>query len=61
MTTDADKNLNSAAEHIKEAIRNLNAIVVDECWGHDEYKGEYRQGIYQSLHDLIEIKTRLDR
>ena len=31
VTTTADEKLDSAAHHIKEAVKDLSCIVIDEC------------------------------
>lgn len=59
MRTTADEKLHSAKEHIKDAIKCLSEIVVDECYGHDEYDESWKREFYDSLKDLISIKKRL--
>lgn len=41
----ADENLDSAVEHIKEAIKQLSTIVIDEVNGHDVQWGISGQGV----------------
>jgi len=59
--TAADERLDSAHQHIKEAIRDLSAIVIEECWGYDEYKEEYTEKIHEVLQELMTLKKKLNR
>jgi replicative superfamily II helicase len=59
--TTADEKLDSASDHIKYAIRDLSTIVIDECWGHDEYSNEYTDVINEVLHQLLALKKKLNR
>lgn len=61
VSTTADEALDKADENIREAISCLNKIVVERCWGHDEYREEYAQAIHESLIDLIKVAVRLNR
>lgn len=54
--TTADKNLDSAKDNIKEAIKNLSTIVIDECWGFDEFDPGYRNILNKAMQQLINIK-----
>ena len=53
----ADQKYRSACEHIKEAIRDLSAIIVDEVDGYTEHNGS---DVMEALQELIAIKTKLD-
>lgn len=59
--TTADESLDRADTHIKDAIRELAEIVVNQVWGHEEYNHEYREKIKKSLTQLIEVRDLLDR
>ena len=59
VTTTADEQKDSAIEHIKEAIKNLGEIIINQCWGHDDYSDDYSTGLKQSLIELITIRDRL--
>jgi uncharacterized protein YfkK (UPF0435 family) len=57
----ADENLDKAVDSIKDAIKLLSTIVLDEAEGYSDFNEEYRDKVYKSMTDLIEIKSRLDR
>lgn len=59
--TTADERLDSAASHIKDAIKDLSTIVIDECWGFDEYNSSYKDEIYDAMQKLIALKKQLGR
>lgn len=41
ITTTADEHLAHAREDVKAAIQSLSKILVDECWGHDEFTEKF--------------------
>lgn len=59
VTTAADIELEAAKEEIQDAIKNLSEIVVNRCWGWNDFGSAYRAKIAQSLADLIVIRDRL--
>ncbi len=59
MQTEADNCRDRAKENVKQAINELNEIVIREVWGHDEYKPEYRDGLYDAMIQLIEVRKLL--
>ena len=59
VTTTADERRNEAVESIKDAIRSLSEIVVNQCHGHDDWGPEYQGNLKRSLLELIEIRDRL--
>ena len=56
MQTDADEKFYSACEHIKNAIRDLSAIIVDDVHGYEDYKDARFSEVLQ---DLISVKKKL--
>lgn len=61
VTTTADKALDDADEHLREAIRELSRLVVDRCDGHDDYSKEYQVDIQEAFVSLLGIRAKLDR
>jgi hypothetical protein len=59
--TEADEQLDKADENIKAAIERLSKIVVDKCWGYDEYNKTYQHTIQESLRSLLEVRENLNR
>jgi hypothetical protein len=59
VTTTADERLDSAIEHMKDAVKNLNDIVIGECWGYDEFKTSFRQEMTEVMMELIRLRKRL--
>ena len=58
--TTADEKLESAKEHINAAIEDLSEIVVNRCWGHDEYVEEAKDAQKKVFADLLSMRTRLE-
>lgn len=59
VATEADERLSRAQEHLREAGVDLAVIVVDECWGYDDYSLDYKTTIRQALNTIIELKGKL--
>ena len=59
--TTADEKLDMANEHLRAAGADLAAVVIDECWGHDNYTLDYRTTIREALNTTLELKGKLDR
>jgi hypothetical protein len=59
--TTADEALDRADDLIGDAVKELTKIVVDRCWGHDEFGDSYRREIREAFLALIEVRTKLDR
>jgi len=57
--TEADDALSDAQHHIHEATRKLSRIVVDLCYGHDEYTKEKRAEINAAFLTLIKLRETL--
>ncbi len=57
--TTADDCRDKAREGVLDAIRGLSQIVVERCWGYDEYTEEYRYELSEVLQGLIVIRERL--
>jgi hypothetical protein len=57
--TRADECLDEAREHIRKAIKCLSEIVVDECWGHDEFRPEFSAAIETAFVQLTAVRTHL--
>jgi hypothetical protein len=59
VTTTADERLESAKDHLRAAGIDLAAIVIDECWGYDDYSPDYKIAIRQALNTVMELKGKL--
>ncbi len=59
--TAAQENVDSTIKNVNDAISDLNKIVVEQCWGTDEFKDTFRNDLKQSFHELIEIRDRLQK
>jgi hypothetical protein len=57
--TEADNCRDRAKENVKQAIQELNDIVIREVWGHDDYNPEYREGLYDAMIQLIAVRKLL--
>lgn len=54
--TTADENLDDARTAVNKAIQALAEIIIDECWGHDNYNSEFRTEIDLAFDELRRIK-----
>lgn len=59
VSTEADNHRDGAIDGVKDAIRHLSEIVVNQCHGHDDYSDAYQDVLRRSLADLIEVRDRL--
>ena len=59
VNTSADEHRDAAVTNVGNAIQNLTEIVINECWGYDDYGSDYRDVLRKTLMDLIEIRDRL--
>lgn len=57
--TEADENLAKAKMHIKEAVKALSSIVVDECEGYDEYNLECEDAFTSAFYTLCDMQKSL--
>lgn len=57
--TTADDARDKAREHVTEAIKELSKILIDECWGHDDYSQDYSDTLNGVFNQLREIKKNL--
>ena len=57
--TTADEKIEEAREHVGRAIEALQAPVIDQCWGWDDFNDEYQQKIQQALNTLLMIRQDL--
>lgn len=55
----AQENVESAVRDINSAITNLAKVVVEQCWGTDEFKNHYKDALKQSFQQLIEIRDKI--
>lgn len=57
--TEAEKSIQDAKDYIQKTITALSNVVINECYGTDEYERGYRIGLHQALNELIEARARL--
>lgn len=57
--TTADERIDQAREHVKSAIKNLQEALDEDTWGHDDYKEEYIDELFELTHQLRKIKRKL--
>lgn len=60
VTTTADENLNRFEDILGESISLMSEIVVNRCWGWDEFTKETQDKHLKILNQLIEIRTLLE-
>lgn len=57
--TEADRHLELAKENINFAIKELSEILINECWGYDQWNNEYTEKINNTFDQLRKIKRDL--
>ena len=57
--TTADEHRDAALDKIQGSIRAISEIVINNCWGSEDYGADYRLALKKSLMELIEIRDRL--
>jgi hypothetical protein len=60
VSTAADTHIASAKEHIRAALRELNEVVVMQCWGHDDFNDDYQADLKMAHKQLIDLRDLLD-
>jgi len=58
--TEASSRLKKVRVDIREVIKNLSHIVVEECEGSSSYTRRYLDTLQESLDYLIDIRKRID-
>lgn len=61
LRTRADDKLSEARESTDQALKALNEIVVDQCWGYDEFSDKTIKQVHDAHLALIEIRKMLTR
>jgi restriction endonuclease len=59
--TTAEEHLESAGKCLREAIKHLNAVLLDRCQGYSEYDNEYTAALNNALVSLLQARQRLNR
>ncbi len=59
--TTADEKVDLAEENIRTAAMALANVVIDECYGYEEYSIEWKDSLRSVLNDLIMLKEKLLR
>jgi len=59
VVTSADEHLYEAKENISKAVSELSEIVINKCWGHDDFSEEYKAKIKNTFLTLLELRDDL--
>ena len=59
VTTTADEKLKSAREHIRSAVSDLGNIVIEKCWGSDDFTDIAQKRIKDIFIKLLDIRNEL--
>jgi hypothetical protein len=59
MRTDADKHLEEAVASIRDAVRSLSKIVIEECEGSGDYDVGWKESVTSVLNSLIICRDHL--
>lgn len=55
----ADKHLDKAREDIREAIRCLSEILINECEGHDDFRDDFVPKMHEAFDALMVARRAL--
>ena len=56
VVTDADRHIDACCEAMDTAIRELSKVVVDQCWGWDDYARKAQKKQRELLSQLILLR-----
>lgn len=59
VTTTADEKVDSVRTNVREATKALAEVVIEDCWGADEFTPEFKTTLREVMNDLLDIKNRL--
>ena len=59
--TTADAKLDEARSLTQKALKALNEIIINECWGHDKFNEAFTKQILESHALLIEVRSKLSQ
>ena len=54
--TTADEKVDEARSHVGDAVKCLSEIVIDKCWGHDDFNEEFRKKVKSVFLQLLELQ-----
>jgi hypothetical protein len=57
--TEADSQLDTARDDVHSALKALGKILVEQCWGHDDYKAEFRAKMVEAHGLLLQVQEKL--
>ena len=60
VTTTADEKLAEARQAVRAATKALSSILVDECWGANEFAPEFTEQMEKAFELLRRAKVYLD-
>ena len=59
VVTTADEKLSSVKEHLRLALEDLSEIVIQKCWGYDEFNRQYQRILHECFTELVNVRSRL--
>ena len=59
VTTTADEKLQSAKDHIGDAVKDLREFLDPDTWGNADYKEEFLEEVEQVYVKLCKIKRKM--
>lgn len=57
--TEADEKIDQASRQVQAALTSLNEVVVERCWGHENYTLEYKKKLARAHALLVEARDEL--
>lgn len=57
--TTADNHIDEVRKNIAEAVKHLNAVLVEGCWGADEYRKDYHDKLVDMQAQLLKMQRDL--
>ena len=59
VTTRADEQIDEVRGLVRQAISLLGDVVIDECWGWENFSKEFQSGLSDALSDLMSARSKL--
>ena len=59
VTTTADDKLVKIREDVESAVEQLSDIVINRCWGWEDFSREYQGQLRENLNTLLDLRDEL--
>lgn len=60
MLTTADERVNEAKEAINVAAKAISEVIIEDCYGSDEYTEDFKRTLRECMNNLLSLKMMLN-